>query len=426
MSLLLDALFSSVAFSHLIVDGLNSQRAVLLTYLSGPLGLTNASLGLFSTLYVVSGSLIQPVFGYLTDRFGPRWIAAGGVLWMAAFFAMALLVPGQVALWLLILASFGSAAFHPAGTMQATLRGRTHFSGRETTSAAYFFVFGQTGFFVGPLVGGPLLDRFGPPGLLILAVLAVPIGMNAAYQLRPALVMAPALQAVGFTAPVPVVHGPVAHSFPESLPGMGSSRAARLVEGEVAAVKPPARDLRRDILPLVAFALLAAFQAWGQQNMITFVPKYVSDLGQTAGVYGAVAAMFMGGSAVGNALGGNLADRYGKRRVASIALGLASVPLFLVGSVGWSPWLFLLIPLSGALTGATHSIIVVLAQRMIPSGVALASGLILGFMFTSGALGTLLTGFLADRWGLPPIFHLTGGIALAACALAASIPAAST
>jgi FSR family fosmidomycin resistance protein-like MFS transporter len=418
MSLLLDALFSSVAFGHLIVDGLNSQRAVLLTYLSVPLGLTNAALGLFSTLYVISGSLVQPVFGYLTDKFGPRWIVTGGVLWMSALFSLALLAPGQIALWLLILASFGSAAFHPAGVMQATLRGRTHYSGRETTSAAYFFVFGQSGFFMGPLVGGPLLDRFGPPGLLILTLLAVPIGLNAAYQLRPALELVPAIQPVGLGIPVPTVHGFPSHSIAES-------RFTESGVGGSPAIKSTWRKLGPSLLPLVAFALLAAFQAWGQQNMITFVPKYLSDLGQSAGVYGAVAALFMGGSALGNALGGNLADRYGKRRVAAIALGLASIPLFLVGSVGWSPWLFLLIPLSGALTGATHSIIVVLAQRMIPSGMALASGLILGFMFSSGALGTLLAGFLADRWGLPLIFHLTGGIALAASALAASIPAAS-
>ena len=168
----------------------------------------------------------------------------------------------------------------------------------------------------------------------------------------------------------------------------------------------------------MAFALLAAFQAWSQQNMITFVPKYLSDLGQSASTYGVIAALFMGGSALGNAVGGSLADTYGKRRVASVALVSASIPLYLVAVVGWSPWLYLLVPLSGALTGATHSIIVVLAQRMIPNRMATASGLILGFMFSSGAVGTFLSGFLADAWGLIPVFYLTAGIALAAGFLA--------
>lgn len=381
MTLLLDTLFSSVALSHLIVDLLNGQRAVLLAYLSGPLGLTNAALGLVSTAYVISAALIQPVFGHLADRIGPRWVVAGGVSWMGLFFTLAILTPGPLALGLLILASLGSGAFHPAGAMQATLRGRDHLSGRETTAAAYFFVFGQAGFFFGPLIGGPLLERFGPLGLLGLAVLALPTGLNAARQLRT-------------TRPARLA---TAHTPLDGLPKISLS------------------------LGLLAFALLAAFQSWAQQNMVTFVPKHLSDLGQPASVYGLAAALFMGGSALGNLLGGSLADRFGKRRVAAAALALASLPLYLVAEAGESAWLFVLIPLAGLLTGSTHSIIVVLAQRIMPGGMALASGLILGFMFSSGALGTLFSGYLADVWGLSLVFHLNGGIALAAAGLALTI-----
>jgi FSR family fosmidomycin resistance protein-like MFS transporter len=386
LSLLLDSLFSSVVLTHLIVDLLNSQRAILITFLSVPLGLTNAALGFFNTLYVVGGSILQPVFGYLADRLGPRWMAMGGVLWLGTFFTLALLAPGQTALWLLIVASIGSAAFHPAGVMQATLRGQTHFSGRETTSAAFFFVFGQTGFFIGPVLGGPLLDRFGPMGLLLLVSLTLPTGVNVGYRLRQAPRVAPAVGA--------------ARLVPDS-PDNDST---------VTGIKR--------WLPLLAFVLLAAFQGWAQQNMMTFVPKYIHDLGQSPSIYGVMTAMFMGGSALGNGFGGGLADRFGKRRVAVTAYTLASVPLFLVGSVGWSWWLLLLIPLGGALTGAVHSIIVVLAQRKIPRGMATASGLILGFMFSAGALGTLLSGFLADHWGLASIFHLNALIVLAAAGLA--------
>ena len=111
-----------------------------------------------------------------------------------------------------------------------------------------------------------------------------------------------------------------------------------------------------------------------------------------------------------------------KRRVTAIALSLASIPLYLVSVVGWSPWLFVLVPLSGGLTGATHSIIVVLAQRMIPTGMAMASGMILGFMFASGAVGTFLSGYLADIYGVPMVFQLSALIALVAAGLALSLP----
>ena len=73
------------------------------------------------------------------------------------------------------------------------------------------------------------------------------------------------------------------------------------------------------------------------------------------------------------------------------------------------------------LTGSTHSIIIVLAQQIIPSGMAFASGLILGFMFASGALGALLSGYFADLWGFPTMFAFTAVIALIAALLTASL-----
>jgi FSR family fosmidomycin resistance protein-like MFS transporter len=172
---------------------------------------------------------------------------------------------------------------------------------------------------------------------------------------------------------------------------------------------------------VIAFGLMTAFQSWAQQNMFTFIPKYLSDLGQPPGVYGLVSALFMAGVAFGNLSGGHLADRYGRRRVAVCTLLAASLPFLVIPYVEQMVWLYVLIPLSGLLTGATHSIIVVLAQRKLPGSLALASGLVLGFMFTSGALGTLLTGYLADLRGLPVVFTLSGILVLLAAGLALTI-----
>lgn len=372
MPLLFDSLFSSIALGHLMVDLLNGSRSVLLAYLSEPLGLTNADIALISTLYVWTASMTQPVFGWLTDRFGPRWLAAGGLLWMMFFYALAMFLPGKSSLTLLVVASLGSAALHPAGAMQATLRGRTHYAGRETTAASFFFMFGQMGFFVGPIIAGPLLGAFGLYGLLIPAGLCLPVALNAGWQLR--------------------------HTRPLQLPGK----------------QPSAIQVNRSVGFIIILATVAILQAWAQQNMMTFLPKYLRDLGQAPAIYGLITGLFMGGSALGNVLGGQLADRFGKQRVAGIMLALASLPLFTIAQVGWSPWLYLLVPLSGMLTGSVHSIVVVIAQGVIKGGMALASGLILGIMFTAGAFGTLLSGPLADSRGFPPVFQMTAGLVLAA------------
>jgi len=212
-----------------MVDLLNGSRTVLLAYLSGPLGLTNANIALITTLYVWTASITQPFFGWLTDRFGPRWLASVGLLWMMAFYMLAMFLPGKDSLTFLVIASLGSAALHPAGATQATLRGKTHYTGRETTAASFFFMFGQVGFFLGPIIAGPLLGAFGLYGLLIPAGLCLPIALNAGWQLRN-------------TKPVQLNE---------------QNKSIRV---------------HRSIEFIITLAVVAVFQAWAQQNMMAFLP----------------------------------------------------------------------------------------------------------------------------------------------------------
>ncbi|WKZ37537.1 MAG: MFS transporter [Anaerolineales bacterium] len=372
MSIFLDSIFSSIALSHFIVDVFNASRPVLLTYL----GLSEWEIALFSTIYIWTSALTQPFFGWVSDRMGPRWLAAGGVLWMAVFYSAALLFPGALGLGALIIAALGSSAFHPVGTVQATLRGRDLLKGRETTAASLFFMAGQLGHFVGPIITGLILASYKVPGLFIVPLVSLPIGFALLHQLR--------------------ANHP--HPKQEQRAGMNRTRAG--------------------IAFILILAMVAALQSWAQANMINLLPKYLKDLGQGATVYGSMAGLFMGGSALGNVMGGYLGDRYSKRFVASSVLFLAAFPIYWISMIGWSGWLYLLIPLAGTCTGAVHSIMVVFAQRIIPGGMALASGLILGFIFSSGALGLLYTGHLAELYGFPFVLTLTTGMALLASPLA--------
>lgn len=375
MSLFLDALFSSVAASHFMVDVFNASRPVLLTYL----GLTESQIALFSTIYIWTSALTQPIFGWISDRTGPRWLAAGGLLWMTVFYSLALLFPGRTGLACLIIAALGSSSFHPVGTVLATLRGKSILKGRETTAASLFFMAGQMGHFIGPILTGLILASYEIPGLFILPVVSIPIGFTLLAKLR----------------------SNERHPKVEKTQRTDKARAG--------------------ILFIVILAIVAALQSWAQANMINLLPKYIKDLGQSEIIYGSIAGFFMGGSALGNVLGGYLADRYQKRFVASSVLFLAAFPLYEVGIVGWSPWLYFLIPLSGMFTGAVHSIMVVFAQKVIPGGMALASGLILGFIFSSGALGLLYTGHLAEINGFPYVLTMTSIMVLVAAVLALTL-----
>jgi FSR family fosmidomycin resistance protein-like MFS transporter len=372
MPLLFDSLFSSVAMSHFMVDVFNASRPVLLTYL----GLTETQIALYSAIYVWVSALTQPFFGWISDRVGPRWLAAGGVLWMTVFYSGAIFIPGTWGLVSLIVAALGSSSFHPVGTVQATLQGRNRLQGKETTAASFFFMAGQTGHFIGPVITGLILFKWGLPAMFVLPVVSIPVGFTLLYQLR---------------------HN---HLHPKAKDDDGKIR------------------LQATWGFIILLAMVATLQSWTQANMINFFPKYLKDMGLNAATYGNIAGLFMGGSALGNLIGGYFGDRLPKPKVAATALFLASIPIFIMSKIGWSPWLYLLIPLAGACTGSVHSIMVVLAQRIISGGMALASGLILGFIFSAGSLGMLLTGPLAENYGFPTVLVMTTGLVLLASPLA--------
>jgi len=106
MRLLKNSVFLAVASTHLVVDMLGSQLALLAAFLSQALSLTNVGIGMVVAGYRLSSALTQPVFGWLADRVGPRWLVAGGLLWTAGFISLAVVSPGPATLPFLELLDF--------------------------------------------------------------------------------------------------------------------------------------------------------------------------------------------------------------------------------------------------------------------------------------------------------------------------------
>jgi ACS family glucarate transporter-like MFS transporter len=82
--------------------------------------LTDVQLGKVFSALVAGYALFQTVGGQLADRFGPRRVLAGGVVWWGVFTALTAVVPANVggALWLFVAVRFllgaGEAVIYPA------------------------------------------------------------------------------------------------------------------------------------------------------------------------------------------------------------------------------------------------------------------------------------------------------------------------
>ena len=384
MKPLRNRLFLAVALGHMMTDIFNSAGPVLIVFLSVPLGLTNAQVGLAASLYALGGSVGQPLFGWLGDRFGNRWLSGVGVAWVAGFMALTTIVArrGTFA-WVLVpyaLAAFGSAAFHPTGVASAAdsvLR-------RAATATAVFFLFGQIGLATGPVLAGFLLERIGLLGVQLLALVAIPV--------------------VALVLTAPHAAGQHGHSHPPATGEMAVEQRGRIAWGAI-----------------VVLAVLAAARSWAQLGTVNFLPKLFQEKGWDPTAYGAITGTMWFASAILGVLAGQAADRWGRRQVLFGAMFAAVLPLYLLPLT--NNWLaFPLALLAGGLTGAPHSIIVVIVQALLPGRKAMASGIALGFIFAMGAVANLGIGWLADLWTLPVAMQLGAGMALLSAVLALVLP----
>lgn len=348
--------YLSVALTHFSVDVLNGSRTLLIAILALSLGLSNSQVALVALLYNVGNALTQPLFGWLADRYGARWLVVGGIGWMILFYGAAALAGDWAALVALTVAGIGSGAFHPPGTMVASQASVT----RRTQATAYFFMAGQMGLFFGPVLAGTLLQTWNRPGVIVLPLLALVVFL---LDWR-------------------------------WLPSAGGGAAAvHAAQTPPALLRTPSAS--RGYLAGLLLVIVACINTVSL-SILTFAPKLFTEIGYQSGYVGWLTGMYMLGSAVGGIVGGNLADRWGGKWPILLGMGAGLLPVFLfVPSVGVMRLVWLL--LAGFFVGMPHSVLVIQVQSMLPGRQALASGLTLGVMFFSGSVGSYVVGLLADQ-----------------------------
>lgn len=396
-------IFWAVAFAHLANDIFMAIGPFLLSFINGLyLTMNPATIGIAIGVQQFIGAVAQPLFGWQSDKGNNRWLGAGGLAWTVSFLCVSMLAAMLTGnFWLMMIpyavAALGSAAFHPVGTSYASFKS----DGRATTDTAYFFLMGQMGLSLGPLLGGVLLGLTQVNGqggsvypVFILALFALPIVFFLATSL-------PRRVAADRTTPAP-----------ES-------------------VVSTAPTLSLPLRALLLLALMVFLRSIATPGSAGFLPTLYKARGWDPQSYGAITAAYWVASALAGVFVGGLADRFERRYVVSFSLLLA-IPAYYLMPVAEGGLAFLVVMLTGALVGGSHSIIVVMVQSLLPGRKAFASGVALGMIFGLGALGTMLmgavaSGFTLGGWvfggiGLESAFRNIGWALLGAGLLALLIP----
>lgn len=342
---------AALSVGHGATDLSAGAVSALLVFLRPELGLSFTQAAAVVLVATISSSVIQPLFGVLSDSRGAIWLLPGGVAMSGIGVALASVASSYplLLLWVL-LAGLGVAAYHPeASKFAAFVSGE-----RRASGMSFFSIGGNVGFAAGPLLASGLILWLGLEGGLLLAV--------------PGVVVSVAL----------IRFGPYLLSFaPEG--------GRRQVERQ--------GDDRRGALALLL--TIVTLRSVGHMGLFTFIPLWEVDAGNSEAWAGLVLALFLGGGAVGTLAGGPLADRVGRRAVLSASLAL-SVPLMAIYVLVGGGAGVVAVTLAGAMLVSSFAVTIVMSQDYLPSRVGLASGLSIGFAIGLGGVAAIALGVVAD------------------------------
>jgi MFS transporter, FSR family, fosmidomycin resistance protein len=340
---------------HFTVDSYAGVIPVLYPLLIGRFRLSLATVGLVSLAYGGMAAVSQPLFGLIADRFGTRFtgLALG---WTALTFAVVGFVDSfPLLIGLAFLSGLGSGAFHPLGALDVRAVLPTW---RRSLGMSIYVTAGTLGLAAGPLIGVLLFGTLGLHGTGLLVIPGVVTGGYLLWRMRGSL----QATASGLKRSV-VVSNPV------------------------------------PVLALAAVIGVMMSRSWTVGVFQAFTPTWYRQLGYGPGFYGPLATTLVLASAVGTIGCGTLADRYGRRTVI-IATLILSLPAILLYTRYPGPWAFGSAILIGFLAASTAPLLLLMAQQLMVSRAGLASGLVMGLGFVTGAIGIPINGAIADAIGL--------------------------
>jgi MFS transporter, FSR family, fosmidomycin resistance protein len=308
---------------HFFVDFYGSFLSPLQPFLVTQQRLSLAQAGFLVTVYSISASLLQPVYGYLADRLRKNLFVVVGPLFAAIF--MTLLPHAKqygLLVLCLILAGVGVAAFHPQGSSLSH-----EFSGKKKGIAISMFISGGNfGSAVGPLVLMYVVTRsgldstywFAIPGILISAALFL-------------------------FSPAPA-----------------KSDAPRTHEALI-------QELKSSVKPLANLYGLVVFRTLVQLSFLNFTAILLKQMNFSSLSIGLAVTAYLSAGAIGGVISGIFYERIGGRNLFVVSSLLAGLFLSLMFFVQSSAWMILCFALGGFALMMTIPVSVLMGQSILPN-----------------------------------------------------------
>ena len=356
-----------LAMGHFFNDFYCNFLPILLPILIPKLGLSLTLSGALVMVMSLSANVLQPVFGYFMDKYNfnkimPLIIPFGAVFicltnWASNFIVLAVLIG---------LSGLAVSTFHPTG---AGLVSKVAPDGKISTCISIFVAGGSFGFALAPILLVYFMQMYSLDYLPILIIPAIILGV---------LMYSSGLSKARF------VNEQVAKNMHFNL--------AQILQNK----------------PLMLLNISMGLRAWLFTALVTFLPLWAIEKGCDNTLSGWILTIYLCGSVIGGLIGGALNDKIGYKKVILWALIFTLIPtMYFLFAQQINILMYIALFVGGGLVMAANPGAIVWGQDLLPDNPGMASGMMLGLSFGLGGFGTMLTGSLAESYGLTMALALT-------------------
>lgn len=359
------AVLFAVSASHMINDTLQAVMLSMYPLLHQVYALSFAQIGMMTMVFQVTGSILQPLIGHLTDKrpfpfslpFAPLCTLIGITLLALATSYHGLLIAAAAI-------GVGSSIFHPEASRVARLSS----GGKYGLAQSVFQVGGNFGTSLGPLLAAWIVLPNGQRSALWFVSIAVLSIMLLTY---------------------------VGNWYNTHL---GPSGRKRQTPGR-SNVSTPVVITTLIILLLLMFSKFVYTASLS--SFLTFYLMHKFSVSAETAQYCLFIYLFA--FAAGTILGGPIGDRIGRKAVIWFSV-LGALPFTLALPFANLFWTVVLTVPIGFILASAFSAMVVYAQELLPGRVGMISGLFFGVAFGFGGIGAAILGYLADSVGIEQVF----------------------
>ena len=342
---------------HFTGDFYSSFAGPLMPAFVSKLSLSMAQVGMLTGIIRLLSFVVQPLVGYLADRYQTRLFILTGLMLSVVFIPFSGVATGFWSLLLVLgIGSIGSSMFHPSVTGMVPV-----YSGSKKGVAMSIFNTGGTfAFSVGPVFISWYVARFGLENMPYTMILGL-ICMGYCLVFLP-MPMSEGLKNLGF----------------------------------IGSLKDILGDVWKPILMIWAVMVLRAVCG---QAFMTFMPVHLANNGYSLISVGFIVALFILAGTISGLWAGYASDRVGYKPIFIISHTLMAPALLLYLYLPGN-WAYLGASMGGFCALASMPLGVLMAQALAPRGRAMVSSLMMGLAYGLGGLFSPLVGKLADIFSI--------------------------